>query len=1282
MRYFYIMKNFNYYLFIFTIFFSLNSFAQEFKQNYSVKWNDRAVITTHNSKMVTPLTIDNNFTTHFLPLFVTTKSINNNVKINQYSVKNIKYQTVNKKLFNTETLSAIPSKIKTIFKIVAEKRKRSSYFSIIPLINKNGVIKKITSFTLEYSLTSQVSPRSSIHNSPLSNGEWKKFAIDTTGVYKISKSFLGSLGININSIDPKKIKIYGNGGAMLNERNGDFRQDDLQENAIYVHGEEDGSFDSNDYILFYAQGPDIWKPNTNTLKGKHQTNIYSDKAYYFLTISNENGKRITPKTEVVGTPNTTYSNFNTYKLHELDEFNFGSFGQEFYGEKFQIENEQVFSFHIPDLDSSSPISVKVKTAATDVSNFDVLYNSTIISTINISSPGEISIGRTNSISTTINSSTEDFEIGINYNTNDPSIKAALDYIEINAMQHLIARDKQFSFRNLNAFNANGIIQYSIQNSENIFQIWDVTDKINIKSIANNSATNNFTFNTLGGNLEEYVLVNENDFYTPERIRDENVENQNLHALQDIEYLIICQEPLFAEAERLANYHEETNGLSTLIISPDKIYNEFSSGAQDLTAIRDFINHLYNHATSLNTQLKYVLFLGDTSYDFKNIENQNNALSIFAFQSLNSFHLANSYVTDDFFGMLDDDEGDFTNVNGAGDKLDIAVGRMPVKSIAEATNAINKTLNYYSKDAIGKWRNQISLIADDVDKYSELTLEQSIESIADNIKNNKPVYNIKKIYSDAFVQEISAGGARYPQANVEINNAVERGSLILDYFGHGGENGWGSERQLDINEINNWYNPNTLPLFITITCEFSRYDNPNRNTAGEYVFSNPDGGANAMITTGREVYIYFGEIFNAPLIANLLEFTTSNNYSISQVLSQTKNKDTFISNTQRFFIVFFGDPAMKLPIAKPNIILTEMNDTPIAQQLDTIKALGNIKLKGIITNNSNQQLTNFNGELFATIYDKEEERSTLNNDNNFHPTTGDPAIMIFDTRESKIFNGRASVTNGEFEFNFIAPRDIRIAYGNAKLSFYAKNNETDKSGYNTDIIIGGINEDAPEDNLGPTIQLYMNDESFIDGGNTNQSPLFLAVLEDESGINTSLTAVDHDIVAILDGDQSNPIILNDYYETELDDYTKGKVKFPFRDLTVGEHTITFKCWDTYNNSSQATLNFVVVSDGDLILDNVLNYPNPFINYTEFWFNHNKPNESLEIQVQIFTVSGKLIKTINQLVNSSSTLVRSLNWNGLDDYGNKVGKGVYVYKLNVKTLTSGLHAEKFEKLVILQ
>jgi hypothetical protein len=406
------------------------------------------------------------------------------------------------------------------------------------------------------------------------------------------------------------------------------------------------------------------------------------------------------------------------------------------------------------------------------------------------------------------------------------------------------------------------------------------------------------------------------------------------------------------------------------------------------------------------------------------------------------------------------------------------------------------------------------------------------------------------------------------------------------------------------------------------------------------------------------------------MAVLLEYNDED-LTIAESLAETKNG---FSSTQKFFIYYFGDPAKKLAIPQPNVRITRMNGIDITQSIDTLKALSRVSFEGVVTDNTNNILSDFNGRVSTTVFDKPINRTTLDNDNF-------GVFMTFDSQESKLFRGQATVENGNFNFEFIVPRDVRIAFGNGKMSFYADNELSDRSGLNTDIIVGGINENAPSDTTGPEVQLFMNDESFLDGGNTNASPNLIVKLFDVSGINTSVTAVDHDIVGILDGDESNPIVMNDFYQTELDDFTRGKVVYRFRNLEVGPHTIKLKAWDTYNNSSESTISFVVVSDATLTLDNVLNYPNPFVNYTEFWFNHNKPNEPLEVSVQIFTVSGKLVKTINQQVQTTGNLARNITWNGLDDFGNKIGKGVYVYKLKVKSTVSNISSEKYEKLVIL-
>jgi len=880
--------------------------------------------------------------------------------------------------------------------------------------------------------------------------------------------------------------------------------------------------------------------------------------------------------------------------------------------------------------------------------------------------GSLTLGYPNHNSSSVTVTSSNIDIAINYTNNgNPGAKAYLDYIEIKGKKLLVADGAQFSFRSFEAYKTAGILEYQLKNNTNISAVWDVTDFVNPKKISNASSGGDFVFKSNGGILHEYIVLNDGDYYTPEVSSNSLISAQNLHALKNVNYIVITNDELSGQAQRLADYHQSNSGLTSKVVLLSQIYNEFGSGSSDLTAVRDFIKHLYSTNSNSSGKLKYVCFFGDGSYDFKDrISGNNNIVPVF--ESFQSFNLATSYVTDDYFVMLDPNEG----LMLSSDTIDVATGRVPVSTIQQASEVVDKILSYYNKNAFGDWRNTITLIADDIDENGEQTLQQGMERIADSIKKNKPIFNINKIYADAYKQETSSGGERYPQVNLALTNAIEKGTLVMDYFGHGGEDGFASERILEVPQIQAFNNTKTLPLFITVTCEFSRFDNPLRTTAGELTFWNKNGGAASLITTTREVFISTGQNFNERLMKILLEFNTED-LTIAESLMAAKNGFT---SFQKFFIYYIGDPAMKLAIPKPNVRITKLNGVGITQSIDTLKALSKVRFEGVVTDNLNQIISGFNGTLSTTVFDKPIEKTTLDNN-------GFGIKMSFDSRESKLFRGKSTVTNGVFNFDFIVPKDIKIAYGKGKLSFYASDENEDKSGANFDVVVGGINPNAISDATGPEVHVFMNDESFIEGGNTNTSPNLIISLSDISGINTSITSIDHDIVAILDGDQANPIVLNDYYETALDDFTKGKVMYQLRDLAVGVHTIKIKAWDTYNNSSEATLNFMVVSDSGLILENVLNYPNPFVNYTEFWFNHNKPNEPLEVQVQIFTISGKIIKTIHQTVQTTGTLSRNLKWDGLDDFGNRLGKGVYIYKLRVKSTISNQYAEKYEKLVIL-
>jgi hypothetical protein len=821
------------------------------------------------------------------------------------------------------------------------------------------------------------------------------------------------------------------------------------------------------------------------------------------------------------------------------------------------------------------------------------------------------------------------------------------------------------------------VSYNISNAVGISRVWDVTDIYNVTKVENSNQAS-FSFKANLGELRKYIAIDALDYFVPLKTGKTKIANQNLKGtlfknnqgqFQDIDYVIITPAFLSGQAEKLANFHRSYSNLNVKVILLENIYPEFSSGKQDIAAIRNCIKYIYKNASVPEKRVKYVNLFGDASYDYKNrIPNNTNIVPIY--HALNSNSEGEfSFASDDFFGLMDPNEGNIISSFGG---IDIAVGRILNNDVAQAEEMVNKVIEYHDLKSYGSWRNNITIICDDSDKSSDASMQNKQNNLADEITSEKPFLNVNKILLDSYLQEASAGGSRYPKARAEIFNAFEKGSLVFNYLGHGGEDGLSSERIWEKSDGQNLSNQYKYPLFITITCDFSRFDNPSKPTAGEYTYWNPKGGAISMLTTIRSIGQFSAEIFNSVLSKNLFSFGSNQHTSIAEALRISKNSNP---NSSSNVVVYIGDPALMLAIAKPKIKLTKVNDVPVSQPFDDFKSLAKIKISGEITDEKDMPLTNYNGELSTAIFDKMISRTTLNNDGYSPP-------ISFKILGETIFRGNASVTNGQFEFSFVVPRDIRVPLANGKISFYAKKNQIfeNQTGYNTSIKIGGINENAVVDNINPRVRLYMNDETFISGGTTNNSPFLLAHLEDESGINTA-SGIGHDMVAILDGDVQNPFIVNDYYQTNLDDYTKGTLRFPLRNLAVGLHTITFKAWDVYNNPITAEIQFIVVGNESITLTHVLNYPNPFVNYTEFWFSHNRPYEPLEVQVQVITITGKVVWTKNQIITTEGFLSKEITWDGKDDFGNRIGKGVYVYKLTVKSNLTNSKTEKIEKLVIL-
>ncbi|MCB2219393.1 MAG: type IX secretion system sortase PorU [Bacteroidetes bacterium] len=1138
--------------------------------------------------------------------------------------------------------------------------------SFIPL-RKNpvtGQVEKLVQFSILINSSLSTSPLlksgNYASNSVLATGNWYKIAVSKTGIYKLSYQNLADLGMSVGNLNPKHLRIYGMPGGMLPESLDVPRADDLQEFSIYVEGESDGVFGASDYILFYGEGPNTvnYDPNRQILKS--QVHLYSDYTYYFITADLGEGKRIASDTPPAGDPNNFVNTYNDFIHYEQEDNNLIGSGRQWYGEKFDLYTEISREFNIQGIETNEKMTFTAAAAArSDISSsFGFYINNTkilqlAIQNTNSSNPNS-DFAKARTDSSQFYPPSENISLKIVYNKTLNSSVGYLDYFNMNFTRDLSFASGQMAFRSFSTISTEAITKYTLSKANDNVIIWNVTDPVSVKSIETDYSNTKLEFIHASSSLQEFVAFDGSSFYTPENLG--SVANQNLHALDNFDYVILTHPDFKSEAQRLADFHVEESNMNVLVVEPQLIYNEFSSGSQDITAIRDFLKMLYDRRSPAAPPI-YLLLFGDASYDFKNRE-ENNTNFIPSWQSPESLNPVGSYVKDDFYGLLD----------GGGDSfVDLSIGRFVVSSAEQAKTAVDKVLHYavHKPAVMGDWRNIICLMADDED--SNLHFGDA-EELADSISSLMPEINIDKIYLDAYPQVSTPSGERYPDANLDLNNRINRGALIVNYVGHGGEGGLAHERVVEIADINSWDNFDNMPVFITATCEFSRFDDPGRTSAGEYVFLSSKGAGVALFTTTRATYAGANMQLNKNFYKYALERVNGQYHRMGDVIRLAKNASGSVENKSKFSLL--GDPALKFAFPEHNVISSMITNTE-KEIIDTIQALLKVTISGEIQDFDGNKLDGFNGTLYPTVFDKPSRYSTLANDPASFPNE-------FRIQKNALYKGKANITNGEWSFTFIAPKDIAYQFGFGKLSFYARNENIDGNGCFNSVVIGGYNQNAVADNQGPEINLFMNDFNFTFGGLTDENPKLLAEIFDESGINTVGSGIGHDLIVTLDDDKT--YIINDYYEAGLNDYKNGNVRYPFYDLSNGRHTLTLRAWDIYNNSSVATTEFIVAESGEMALINLMNYPNPFKAGTHFTFEHNQAEQPLEVSLQIFALNGQLVKSLDDFYQADGYKYKSPVWDGRGEDGNKL-QGMFVYRLTLQN-QDGSVVEETNKLVILK
>lgn len=1112
--------------------------------------------------------------------------------------------------------------------------------------------------------------------SVLKEGDIYKLSISTSGVQEISGTFLrDELGITLSDVDVTKLNVYGNSGGRLPESNSADRTDDLEQLPVRSIGLDDGSFDVNDKILFYAEEAGQWK-----LEGSnwiYETNIYSDLNYVFLKLNGDATSAI--PVIASSTSGERRANYIDRQYYGKDELNLLGRSVSHQGSgKIWMSDEISNSRRI---DLSDQFDLNEVQANSNMNVLSHFYGRSESKTSYNLSIGAVQFDRNISGTDFDPESTyaklgvikEDFVVQgapngvvINYPNSASPSEGWLDFVNLNFRRQLTDSRSYFFVVDTFSNNEGG---FSLNTMEQDWVVWDVSNVHEVSEIGLETQIGKVEFSHPNADQREFLFFRQSvRQHIPGFI--EKIENQNLHELDNIDMVILTPSLFQNEAERLKQHRSDYNGYDIAVVDVAQVYNEFGSGRKDPTAIRDFAKMLLDR----NPKFKFLCLFGDGSYDWRHtVSSHEDQDFIPAYETDESMSPIYAFPSDDYYTLLSDDEGE--DLTGS---MDIAVGRLLCKNEEEAKTLVDKIVRYESNpQTFGDWRNKLIYLADDEDSNRHVN---DVDRIAVDIQNTYPVFNQDKIYFDAYEQVSTPGGNRYPEAKEAINTSVFKGGLVMVYLGHGGPTGLAQERVLQATDIRSWNNYFKMPVIMTATCSFTGFDEPGMTTAGEYSVLNDNGGAIAILSTVRAVYASD----NFALTSNAHEFLYARDNGqpipLGEVMRRAKNSTKSgadESNNRKFSL--FGDPSMALAIPIHNVVTNTINGVPANEFKDTVGALQRITIKGAIADQSGQVMTQFNGIITPTVYDKAITLQTKANDSRSR-------VKDFNLRKNIIFKGSASVVNGEFEFTFVIPKDINFDIGEGKISYYATNNTNlDAAGYYDSIIIGGVGSGGVTDEEGPEVEVYMNTEDFVFGGITNPDPTLLLVLSDDNGINVVGNSIGHDLTAVLDDNTQNTLVLNDFYEAKVDDFTEGIVKYPLKDIAVGRHKVKVTAWDIANNFTEGYTEFVVVDDLSSSLDRVLNYPNPFTTSTQFQFEHNLPSGPMDITVQIYSVSGKLVKTIMHSTFSDGFRVDDIHWDGTDDFGSPIAKGVYLYKIRVQLDVSGTNLKKeseYEKLVILK
>ncbi len=1103
------------------------------------------------------------------------------------------------------------------------------------------------------------------NQSVLNTGKWVKIKIDQNGVYKLTTSDLRKMGFS----DLDKVAVYGYGGWPLNENFSTTYLDDLPELSLWK---------TNDYILFYGKGPVKWE-YTQKDGFVHTNNPYSTSGYYFVTQKENSSKQMDVEPSEAGTA-LQITTFDDYYLWEKDQVSVNNSGRRLFGESFETSISQDFSVNIPGI-TSDPGLVTLRfiskaTTNTGLVSLSIDDQPLLSKSISRSPSSDSYVSAIDAYSSAewTGEKKANTKVNIRYNTTGHK-NVRLDYFRLQMKRELKPYDGTTFFRSLSAIN--NLSRFVISEANSGYLVFDVSDGVSPKVMETKLEGSVLSFTVpSSSSLREFVLVQPASLKSPEVVGE--VKNQNLHALMQSDMVIIAQPGLSEQANRLAEAHRAYNNLSVIVVTPESLYNEFSSGTPDATAYRRFMKMLYDRQTSEADAPKYLLLFGDGSYDnrqltstWKSVDMTNMLLTYQTEESLNE----NSYVVDDYFGFLNDADNIY---DLAYKKVDIGIGRLPVRTVNQATQVVSKIISYIENKRTGMWKNRVCFVADDgssIDSYSQDYMNQA-EVLANYMNESCPEFLTNKIYFDAYKKDQTGGQNGYPDVRVALQKQLKDGLFLLNYTGHGSTTAWADEKVLTQTDINQ-FSYTALPVWITATCDFTRFDDLN-TSAGEDVFLSPNSGGIALLTTTRVAYSSPNAEINKKLIQELFTKDNTANRTLGDVMKAVKRTVSGLEvSVKKLGFCLIGDPALKLTYPEYRLKVTSVNGQPADGDTIIFSALQKITVEGYMCDYNGNKTESYNGLLHMTVKDSKTTVTCLDNNK-----TGKAPFTYVDYPNT-LYTGNDSVKGGRFSFSFVVPKDISYSGEQGLMNLYMSDEENgvEAQGDFANFRVGGSSENVEPDTEGPEIRmLYLNDSTFVEGGRVNPTPFFVAQLWDKSGVNISGSSIGHDMMLIIDESYNSAYTLNDYYELIPDQDGQGMVKFSIPQLAPGLHTAEFWAWDIHNNSTVYSFTFEVVEGLKPFLYDVFATPNPVRDYVTFHITHNRPESWMKVDIQLYDLAGRLLWKHQESGSSDIFKAYTVVWDLRSNAGARLRPGVYIYRAAISTDNSK-EATKAKKMIIL-